>query len=98
MGSYANCNKDEIIKLLDKGYSKVEVDKICEEEKIDKNKVVDCSTKDSGQFCQGCKDVGNDLSICRTKVGRYGSCGLSACLHSPKYDKKYDKKPPKNEK
>ncbi|CAA6806746.1 MAG: Unknown protein [uncultured Sulfurovum sp.] len=31
MGSYADCSKDEILKLLDKGYSKSEVDGICGE-------------------------------------------------------------------
>ena len=29
VGSYADCSKDEIFKLLDKGYSKAEVDGIC---------------------------------------------------------------------
>jgi hypothetical protein len=29
VGSYADCSKDEIMKLLDKGYSKSEVDGVC---------------------------------------------------------------------
>jgi len=29
VGSYADCNKDEVLKLLDKGYSKSEVDGLC---------------------------------------------------------------------
>jgi len=29
VGSYADCSKDEVLKLLDKGYSKSEVDGIC---------------------------------------------------------------------
>ena len=33
VGSYADCSKNEIFKLLDKGYSKTEVDGICNKSK-----------------------------------------------------------------
>ena len=52
--------------------------------------VIDCTDDDSGFYCQGCVDEGNNLGLCRTQSGGCGSCSLNACLHAPKYDAEYN--------
>ena len=37
--SYANCSKEEVIKLGDKGHSKLEINKICEKDKPKKEEL-----------------------------------------------------------
>ena len=58
--------------------------------------VIDCSHKTTGQYCQGCVDVNNDGRKCRTSSGKCGSCRQNTCLHSPKYNEKYDQLCPSN--
>jgi len=51
-------------------------------------KFVDCTDVESGRYCQGCVDVGNDGSVCKSASGDCGSCSLNACLNSPQYSEK----------
>ena len=56
--------------------------------------LVDCTAQESGSYCQGCVDVGNNNSVCKSVSGDCGSCSLNACLHSPKYAATFDRKCP----
>ncbi|MEC7987526.1 MAG: SUMF1/EgtB/PvdO family nonheme iron enzyme [Myxococcota bacterium] len=55
--------------------------------------LIDCTHTSTGYYCQGCVDVGNDGSACKTSSwgnGICGSCRLNACLHSPNYSSGYN--------
>jgi len=78
VGSYADCSKDEIIKLIDKGYSKTEINGICgkSEPKKEKSKWISptqkvCKAhggKMDGYTCEA--NWSNAKDICSASGGR----------------------------
>jgi len=63
VGSYADCSKDEILKFLDKGYSKTEVDGICGKNESKKEELTWITPSDK---------------ICKANGGEIGKHGCKA--------------------
>jgi len=81
VGSYADCSKDEIMKLIDKGFSKTEINGICEKSESKKEKSEWISPTQKNCKANGGKMDGyicsatwsNAKDICRASGGKLAS-------------------------
>jgi len=78
VGSYADCSKDEILKLIDKGFSKTEIDGICGKSESKEKELTwvipnanDCRSNNGTVYSDGCRVNSEDaFKTCNAIGGR----------------------------